>query len=66
MRSIQALSGHADRQEMHDYFTAMGPEVDAAFVVHGEPEALDQMAKDLKNMGAAEVVKPEEGEAYEL
>ncbi len=66
VRSIQALSAHADRQEMHDYFTAMGPKVDAAFVVHGEPEASDQMAADLKNMGAAEVVKPVEGEPYEL
>ncbi len=66
VRSIQALSAHADRQEMHDYFTAMGPKVDAAFVVHGEPEASDQMAADLRQMGAAEVVKPVEGEAYEL
>jgi metallo-beta-lactamase family protein len=66
VQSIQALSAHADRQEMHDYFTAMGPKVDSAFVVHGEPEASDQMAEDLRNMGAAEVIKPEEGKTYEL
>ena len=66
VHSIQALSGHADRSEMHEYFTAMGPKVQAAFVVHGEVPAAEQLAADLRGMGAANVVVPEEGETYEL
>jgi metallo-beta-lactamase family protein len=66
VRSIQALSGHADQSEMRDYFTAMGPKVESAFVVHGEPEAGEQLATDLRSMGARDVVLPEEGKTYEL
>ena len=66
VRSIQALSGHADENEMRDYFTAMGPKVEAAFVVHGEPVAGEQLAQDLRGMGARNVMLPEEGRTYEL
>jgi metallo-beta-lactamase family protein len=66
VRSIQALSGHADRTEMHDYFAAMCPKVEAAFIVHGEPEAGEQLAEDLRGMGARNVMLPEEGKTYEL
>jgi len=66
VRSIQALSAHADRREMLDYFSAMGPRVEAAFVVHGEPEAASQFARALDELGARQVVLPREGETYDL
>ncbi|MHC4479635.1 MAG: MBL fold metallo-hydrolase RNA specificity domain-containing protein [Planctomycetota bacterium] len=66
VRTINALSAHADHDELIDYFTRMGPEVECAFVVHGEPEASGQLAKDLRDLGAARVVVPEVSETYEL
>ncbi len=62
---INALSAHADHDELIDFFTAMGPEVNWAFMVHGEVNALSQLAADLKNLGAREVVLPEKGKTYE-
>ena len=64
VHTINALSAHADREEMAAYFTEMGPEVDAAFVVHGENDAASQMAANLERLGARRVVLPEEGTPY--
>jgi len=64
VHKINALSAHADRQEMSDYFTEMGPEVAAAFVVHGEAEAASEMARELERLGARKVILPREGESY--
>jgi len=65
VETINALSAHADHDELIEYFTAMGPEVEAAFVVHGENEAVVQLAGDLRGLGARRVVQPEEGRPYE-
>jgi metallo-beta-lactamase family protein len=56
---INALSAHADHDELMELFTEMGPEVDRAFVVHGEEEASAQLARDLSQAGAREVTVPE-------
>jgi metallo-beta-lactamase family protein len=61
---INALSAHADRDELLAYFRAMGPKVDSAFVVHGEPEASAALAKELDALGAAGVVLPEHAVTY--
>jgi metallo-beta-lactamase family protein len=63
---INALSAHADRREMLGYFGAMGPQVDCAFVVHGEAEAAAEMADSLRKLGARKVVRPTEGQGYEV
>ncbi len=63
---INALSAHADHDELIAYMKQMGPEVDHAFVVHGELEASEQLATDLDALGANDVLVPEEGQAYEL
>jgi metallo-beta-lactamase family protein len=64
VRTINALSAHADHDELLDYFRRMGPEVERAFVVHGESEASEQFAADLAGLGAREVMVPEEAEPY--
>ncbi len=64
VESINALSAHADRREMGEYFEPMGREVDLAFVVHGEPESSSQMADDLRAMGMGRVIQPGEGQPY--
>mgnify|MGYP006289414093 FL=1 len=64
--SIQALSAHADRDEMLGYFDEMGPEVDRAFVVHGEPAQQEPFAERLKGLGAGTVDIPERDQTYTL
>ncbi len=66
VRTINALSAHADHDELISYAKDMGPEVDHAFVVHGESEASDRLAADLQELGARNVLVPEEGQTYDL
>jgi metallo-beta-lactamase family protein len=66
VHSIQALSAHADRNEMLAYFKAMGPEVKKAFVVHGEPEQQKPFAEALSKLGAQEVIIPAPGQIEEI
>ena len=62
IHTINALSAHADRNELLDYFKAMGPEVDRAFVVHGEIDRCEALAGALRELGARDVVIPERGQ----
>ncbi len=64
--SIQALSAHADRDEMLEYFREMGPQVERAFVVHGEPEQQKPFAKSLREQGAKKVHIPELDSSFDL
>ena len=67
VRSINALSAHADRREMEQYFRRMGTEeVDSAFVVHGEPEASRRLAGRLRDLGAPKVLLPDRAVPYEV
>ncbi len=61
---INALSAHADHDELLGYFHRMDSQVERAFVVHGEGEAADQLAADLRKTGMGRVVRPEEGRPY--
>ena len=63
---LQALSAHADRNELIDYFKRMGPEVDHAFVVHGEMDQAEPLAKALEGLGARKVTIPERDSVYEI
>jgi len=66
VHSIQALTAHADRNEMLKYFRDMGPQVDHAFIVHGELEQNQAMADALTEIGARNVVIPGQGHAIDL
>jgi len=66
VHTINALSAHADRKEILAYFDAMGPKVERAFCVHGEPEHTAALAEALRDKGARDVVVPEAGQTFEL
>jgi metallo-beta-lactamase family protein len=66
VKSIRALSAHADRNELLDYFRKMGPEVRKAFVVHGEPDQQKPFAEALSELGAQEVLIPAPGQTEEI
>jgi len=66
VRTVNALSAHADRDEMVSYFERMGGGIERAFVVHGEPEASERIVEELKRLGVGRAEVPERGHAYEL
>ncbi len=66
VQSIQALSAHADRSEMLEYFQQMGPQVECAFVVHGDYDQQEPFAAELRKIGAQKAVIPEKGQSFEI
>lgn len=66
VHSIQALSAHADRDEMLDYFRRIGPQVECAFIVHGEPDQQEPFAAELARLGAGKTVIPASGQSFEI
>jgi len=66
VHTINALSAHADRNEMIAYFKAMGPRVERAFCVHGEEEQTIAQIENLRELGARDVIAPEKGQSVEL
>lgn len=62
---IESFSGHADYQEMGDYFDCQDKSrVKKVFVVHGEYEVQQVFAEYLKQRGFTDVVVPEMGETF--
>jgi len=66
VRSIQALSAHADRDEMLEYFRGMAAPPKHAFVVHGEPDQSGPFAEALGTLGFRDVKVPAPGDAFEI
>jgi len=67
VHSIQALSAHADRNELLDYFRGMrAARLRRAFVVHGDVDQSLPLAEALQRMGAGQVVVPEMGQVEEV
>ncbi len=67
---INALSAHADRDELLAYFQAMAVPPAApprcAFVVHGEVANAEALANALRQRGFPQVTIPEVGQAFTL
>jgi metallo-beta-lactamase family protein len=66
VHSIQALSAHADRDELLAFIRPVAGALRGVFVVHGEPEAQQSFAGDLRQLGIARVTLPESGQSEEL
>jgi metallo-beta-lactamase family protein len=64
--SLSGYSAHADRNELRDWVRRLGGPIRRAFVVHGEPPALQAMATILKEEGVREAVIPKHGESFDL
>ena len=64
--SLSGYSAHADRNELRDWVRRLGGPIRRAFVVHGEPPALQAMGTILKEEGVREAVIPKHGESFDL
>jgi metallo-beta-lactamase family protein len=66
VETIGGYSAHADKDELRAWVRKLGGPIKRAFVVHGEPEAAEAMAKILKEEGVRRVIVPKLGEAFSL
>jgi metallo-beta-lactamase family protein len=66
VESITGYSAHADRDELRSWVRRLGGPIRRAFVVHGEPAALDAMAAILREEGVPDVRVPKHGESFDL
>ncbi len=64
--TIAGYSAHADRNELRTWIRRLGGPVRRAFVVHGEPDAAQAMAKILREEGVRQVDVPRLGQSFEL
>lgn len=66
VQTINALSAHADRKGLMDWFDNVKSGVRKTFAVHGEPEKVAAMVELLKEHGAPSAIAPMPGETYEI
>jgi metallo-beta-lactamase family protein len=66
VETIEALSGHADRSELVDYFHSMAASIRRAYVVHGEIDGSQALAAELRKLGVPHVEIPTPGEEVTL
>lgn len=63
--TINALSGHADRQGLLDFYKSLGGRIGRAFCVHGEPAYCEANARQLRDLGVPKVEIPVAGQRFE-
>ena len=63
---LNALSAHADRNEMLGYYRLADGHIRTAFVVHGELDQAEPFAQALRDSGVRDVLVPHEGQTVEL
>lgn len=64
--TIHGLSSHGDREEMLRWVGTARRKPSKVFVVHGEPDAADRFAKDLRSTLEAEVHVASLGKGFEI
>lgn len=66
VESIDALSGHADQQELLDWMAPTAPGLKKVFLVHGEPVAQQALKAKIEERYKLEVVIPKRGDRVEI
>jgi metallo-beta-lactamase family protein len=66
VETIGGYSAHADREELRGWIRKVQGPIHRAFVVHGETEATQAMAKLLREEGVRTVDIPRLGQSFEL
>jgi metallo-beta-lactamase family protein len=66
VQELDALSGHADREEMLTWMKPLAPGLKKVFLVHGEPDQQRAFQAAIHERYGLEVVVPERGASFEL
>ncbi len=64
--SLQALSGHADREELIQWMKPMVSRLKKVFLVHGEPDQAAGLAGLICKTYGIEAIMPHRGQSFEL
>ena len=64
--SLDELSGHADQHELLQWIKPLAPALRKVFLVHGEPQQAEILAKLLHSTYGLEVVVPSPGQSFDL
>ncbi|MBQ3096628.1 MAG: MBL fold metallo-hydrolase, partial [Kiritimatiellae bacterium] len=64
VETINALSAHADRNGLMDWYRKVGKKVKHAFAIHGEPEKVEAMRELLLEYGAPKATAPVPGQTF--
>ena len=64
VQTINALSAHADKKGLMDWFDGVKMDVRQFFAVHGEPEKVSAMVELVKEHGVFNAVAPEPGQTF--
>jgi len=64
--ALDGFSAHADQHELLDWVARLQPAPRTVFIVHGEPEPAETLARLLRERTPATVHVPEKGQEFEL
>jgi metallo-beta-lactamase family protein len=64
--SLDELSGHADQRELLQWIEPLVPTLKKVFLVHGEPQQSETLARLLHTTHGLDAVVPAPGESFEL
>jgi metallo-beta-lactamase family protein len=66
VQSINALSAHADRTALMNWFDGVKGNLSHVFAVHGEPDRVDTMCENIRARGIRNVIDPVPGQKFDL
>ena len=66
IETIEGFSAHADLDELLAWYDSLGGVERQTFLVHGEEEACESLAGELRGRGTEPVVVPELGQTFPL
>jgi len=66
VQKLDALSGHADREELLTWMKPIAAGLKRVFLVHGEPEQQTALAAAIRERYRIEVIVPERGQIFDL
>ena len=66
VQKLDALSGHADREEMLEWMKPIAEGLKRVFLVHGEVDQQSAFAASIRQRYGLDVVVPDRGQAFEL
>lgn len=66
VEKLDALSGHADREEMLAWLKPIAAGLKKVFLVHGEAEQQSSFAAAIRERYQVDVIAPERGQSFEL
>ncbi|MEE8392591.1 MAG: MBL fold metallo-hydrolase, partial [Anaerolineae bacterium] len=66
VETVNGYSAHADQKDLLDWAKPIIPNLQHAFVVHGDPDPAMTLGDELSRLGARSVAVPEQGDVFQI